>query len=140
MFCHNSVTIIKQIAMSDSEESISDIEVAANAAIQTLIPAKSRLLYELEYSKFEDWCAKKKVEGISEKVLLAYFSIKSEKEKPSSLWSHYSMLRCVISIKRKVDIGRFTQLLAFLKHKSEGYKATSPRSLISLQKKTYIDF
>lgn len=108
--------------MSDSEESISDIEVAANAAIQTLIPAKSRLLYELEYSKFEDWCAKKKVESISEKVLLAYFSIKSEKEKPSSLWSHYSMLRCVISIKRKVDISRFTQLLAFLKRKSEGYK------------------
>jgi hypothetical protein len=42
--------------MSDSEESVgADIEAAAEAAISTLLPAKSRAVYELSYQRFDQW-------------------------------------------------------------------------------------
>ncbi|XP_069704696.1 uncharacterized protein [Periplaneta americana] len=61
---------------------------------------------------------KKKVENISEKFMLEYFSMKSEKKKSSSLWIHYSMLRCTVSLKKNVDInqtGNRTQDLSTLR-------------------------
>ncbi|XP_057657412.1 uncharacterized protein LOC130894550 [Diorhabda carinulata] len=63
---------------SDYESVDSDVELAA---IQTLVPAKSRNRCEKEYKRFEDWCSSKKVRDISEKILSAYFAGKAEKEK-----------------------------------------------------------
>jgi hypothetical protein len=59
---------------------------------------------------------------VSEKVVLAYFAEQSEKLKPSSLWCRYSMLRTMVSIKIKIDISQYHQVVAFLKRKSEGYR------------------
>lgn len=106
--------------MSDSE--LSDIEIAANATIWTLIPTKSKAKYELEYEKFEDWYKKNKLQNLTEKVFLAYFAGKSKINKPSTLWTHYSMLRATINMKKNLDIGKYTQLIAFLKRQSEGHK------------------
>jgi hypothetical protein len=64
----------------------------------------------------------KKICEVSEKVVLAYFAEQSKKLKPSSLWCRYSMLRTMVSIKIKIDISQYHQVVAFLKRKSEGYR------------------
>ncbi|KAJ3618874.1 hypothetical protein MTP99_005676 [Tenebrio molitor] len=77
--------------MSDSEESVgADIEAAAEAAISTLLPAKSRAVYELSYQRFDQWLGLRKLECISEKVMLAYFMQRSKLLKPSTMWSEQS--------------------------------------------------
>ncbi|KAJ4426863.1 hypothetical protein ANN_26662 [Periplaneta americana] len=89
---------LNQITCPDQESNPGHLVSRPDALIVT--PQR----YEEEYKKFEDWCKKKKVENISEKFMLEYFSMKSEKKKSSSLWIHYSMLRCTISLKKNVDI------------------------------------
>ena len=60
--------------MSDSDGSLpSDIEAAANEAISSLVPTKSKARYELEYQKFEDWCKANKIKEVSEKIFLVIF-------------------------------------------------------------------
>ena len=86
--------------MSDSDIP-SDIEEAATKVISSLLPDKSRVKYELTYSRYEKWCVEKKINNVTnEKVFLAYFEHLSKTQKPSSLWAYYSMLRSVISIKK----------------------------------------
>jgi hypothetical protein len=103
--------------MSDSEENLpSDIELAAQSVIDTLIPAKSKERYEIVYKYFEEWMEIKKIREVSEKVVLAYFA------EQSSLWCRYSMLRTMVSIKIKIDISQYHQVMVFLKRKSEGYR------------------
>jgi hypothetical protein len=57
-----------------------------------------------------------------ERVFLAYFETISKKYSSSSLWTFYSMVRAVTATKNNLDIGKFGQLQALLKRKSEGYK------------------
>jgi hypothetical protein len=98
--------------MSDSEESVgADIEAAAEAAISTLLPAKSRAVYELSYQRFDQWLGLRKLECISEKVMLAYFMQRSKLLKPSTMWSEYSKLRTTIYLNKKVDISKFNNLI-----------------------------
>lgn len=104
--------------MADS----SDVEESARLAIDSLLPTRSRIQYETSYKRFEMWCSEKKVVHLTETVLLAYFQQKSKQQKPSSLWSQYSMLRTMISKEKHIDISRYNNLIAFLKRQSEGYK------------------
>jgi hypothetical protein len=55
--------------------------------------------------------------------MLPYFLEKSKIVKPSTLWSVYSMLRTMISINKNLDLSKYTNLIAFLKRQSEGYRA-----------------
>lgn len=100
----------------------SDIEFAAQSVINTLIPARSKERYEIVYKNFEEWLKVKKVEEVCEKVMLAYLAEQARKLKPSSLWCRYSMLRSLVSIKRKIDISKYHEVVAFLKRNSEGYR------------------
>jgi hypothetical protein len=112
--------------MSDSEEDnvLERIEAAAQEAVSNLIPRRLRDTY----SRFEEWRSKQKVNCINEKVMLAYFLEKSKIVKPSTLWSVYSMLRTMISIDKNVDLSKYTNLIAFLKRQSEGYRAKKSKS------------
>jgi hypothetical protein len=116
--------------MSDSEEDnvLERIEAAAQEAVSNLISQKSRVAYETTYSRFEEWRSKQKVNCINEKVMLAYFLEKSKIVKPSTLWSVYSMLRTMISINKNLDLSKYTNLIAFLKRQSEGYRAKKSKS------------
>lgn len=111
--------------MSDSEVSLpSDIEETAGNVISSLLPEKSRSVYETAFNRYEEWCIHKNAKNITnEKVLLAYFQQLAKNSKSSSLWSYYSMLRSVLSIKKNVDISKYVYLIAFLKRKSDGYRA-----------------
>lgn len=107
---------------SDSDNVPSDIEAAAQSALSAVIPQKSRALYDLAYGKFEKWLEEKKIKHINEKVLLAYFEGRKT-QKASTLWTLYSMLRSELSLKKNIDITKYTSLYAFLKRQSEGYQA-----------------
>ncbi|CAG9814340.1 unnamed protein product [Phaedon cochleariae] len=107
---------------SNSSDSPSDIEEAAQNALLTMIPEKSKERYDIAYRKFENWCEEKKVKHINEKVMLAYFE-GHKSLKASTLWSGYSMLRCEIALEKYIDIKKYTNLLAFLKRQSDGYQA-----------------
>lgn len=108
---------------SSSEEFCSDIERGATEAATSIIPAKSKHLYEIAYQKFVDWCETKKTESVCEKVLSSYFNEKSKTFKSSTLWSTYSKLKATIFLKRNVDISKYSGLIAFLKRQHIGHIA-----------------
>jgi integrase len=107
---------------SDSDDIPSDVEEAAQSAISSIIPNKSKAKYDLAYEKLEKWCEGKNIKHINEKILLAYFEGKKTL-KASTLWTLYSMLRSELSLKRNIDIKKYTNLVAFLKRQSDGYHA-----------------
>ena len=98
--------------MSDNDESL-DIQQAAETTLSTLVPEKSKNLYETTYNNFETWVKEKHVERFTEKVLLAYFLKLSTTLKPSTLWSKYSMLRTMFYLNRNVDMCNSQTLLHF---------------------------
>lgn len=108
---------------SDQTKAISEIAKAAQKATENLVPRKSKKLYELAYKKFTNWCAKSNVMDYSEDVLLAYFLHLSVdmKMKSSTLWSQYSMLRTMLSIKDGADLAKYLKLRAYLKQQNKGY-------------------
>lgn len=99
-----------------------DLRQAADTAKQNLLPDKSKKRYENCYAIFNEWCKLKKVRTVTENVILAYFSELAQQKKPSTLWATYSMLRTTLDINEKIDISKFTKLIAFLKKKNTGYK------------------
>lgn len=102
---------------------------AINSALSDLLPEKSKRQYEKCYNDFKYWCNKENVEVVSENVLLAYLKMKSEILKSSSLWSIYSMLKAMLSIRDGVDVRKFMKLIPFLKKKSVGYEAKKSKTL-----------
>lgn len=110
--------------MSDSDSGglPSDVEEAAQSALSTVIPQRSKARYDLAYEKFGKWLEDKKIKRINEKVLLAYFEGRKN-QKVSTLWTLYSMLRSELTLKKNIDIAQYTSLHAFLKRQSQGYRA-----------------
>jgi site-specific recombinase XerD len=87
-------------------------------------------VYEKEFANFEAWCREnKKVQNISENVLIAYFDMQSKTKKSSTLWSIYSMLRSCLNIYKNVDISRYAKLQAFLKKQGENYQPKKSKIL-----------
>ena len=43
------------------------------------------------------------------------------------MWSHYSMIKSLLSIRNGVDISRYLKLRAYLKKQNEGYTAKKSR-------------
>ncbi len=117
--------------MSSSDESdyTAEIEEATADAISTVVPEKSKAIYELAYKHFNEWLQSKKITSVSEKVMLAYFNIKSKTLQSSSMWSLFSKLKCMINLHSEVNIGHYTQLVAFLKRKSVAHKAKKSKIL-----------
>lgn len=93
----------------------------AATATADLLPDKSKKIYEKEFRMFSEWREANSIKGVNEEVLLAYFSNKSKKVKPSSLWSYYSMLKSTILINENVDISKYCKLHSLLKKQTVGY-------------------
>lgn len=85
------------------------------------VPISSKERYEKMYKSFKTWQATKKSANISQSVLMAFFNEMAQKHKPSTLWAYYSMLKTTIRANDGLDIGRYVELLAFLKSKASGY-------------------
>lgn len=120
--------------MSDEEYSEStppELLKVAKSASETLLPEKSKKIYNAAYDKFQVWLKSKGTTSMSENVLVAYFSHLSNSMKPSTLWSTYSMLKSTLKSKNDVDIKSYSKLIAFLKSKSRGFKPKKSRILTS---------
>lgn len=98
------------------------LKAEAELARNNLLPPKSKERYLNTYEKFMKWRDEKHTKSLSENVLLAYFSLLRQTMQPNSLWSVYSMLRTVILNKDNVNLKNYTNLTAWLKRQSTGYK------------------
>jgi integrase len=103
-----------------------------------LLPSKSRIKYEKTYELFKSWCSSKKVNNVTENVLIAYMSTRSKTLAPSTLWSIYSMLKTTLNVKENLDISRFNKLTAFLKQQNVGYKPKKSKILNKDEVKTFL--
>lgn len=110
-----------------------ELRSVVNVALSGLIPEKSKNQYEKCYTEFKNWCDRQKVAKISENILLAYLLQKSKMVKSSTLWSIYSMLKCMLNVREGVDIKQFSKLVPFLKRKSVGYQAKKSKILTRQQ-------
>ena len=114
-----------------------ELKVLAEKAIVNSLPQKSRILQETAYKDFciwkkekaEEWSSKMPSPN-SEPVILAYFQELSERYKPSSLWSKYSMVRAKLLFNENVNIKKYAKVLAFLKQKSRGLKKCEIESVL----------
>ncbi|CAG9772940.1 unnamed protein product [Ceutorhynchus assimilis] len=96
---------------------------------KAILPEKSKSVYQRAHGNFTNWCTQKNVETITENVLLAYFSEKSKNYKGSSLWTFYSMLKSTIFVERGLNIGKFGNLISFLKSKAGSEKPKKSKVL-----------
>ncbi|KAJ8909639.1 hypothetical protein NQ315_015331 [Exocentrus adspersus] len=104
------------------EETTDEIRSVAAAAKDSLLPSKSKHLYDETYNAYRKWCCNKKIKSTCEDSILAYFNSDLSRYKSSSLWSKYSMLRSTINLREGIDISKFPSVIPFLKRKGEGYK------------------
>lgn len=116
---------------SSNEEICDEIKNIAATVKDSLLPSKSRHLYEETYNAYRKWCSNKKIKTTCEDSILAYFNSDLSRYKSSSLWSKYSMLRSTINLREGVDISKFPSVIPFLKRKGEGYK---PKKSLILSK------
>jgi NAD-dependent DNA ligase len=104
-----------------------NINEAARAYYDNLRPSVSRERYEKVFREFEAWCNRKKVKQITEEVVLVYIGEKSKTCKPSTLWSHHSMLKATLKLNRDINISKYNKVNSFMKRTSTGYKPKKSR-------------
>jgi hypothetical protein len=81
------------VEMDDEEFYVpDDVLEEASAARYQMLPTKSKLRYEKELEKFRQWQTEKRIKGIDENVMIAYF----KNIGPASAWSRYSMLKSTL--------------------------------------------
>lgn len=88
---------------SEEDETTRNIVAEAKGITNNLLPQKSGFRYNICYDEFMAWKLTNKIDSFSEDVLLVYFNEQSEKMKPSTLWSRWSMLRSVILLKHEIN-------------------------------------
>jgi hypothetical protein len=73
-----------------------------------MLPTKSKLGYQKELEKFTHWQTEKRIKGIDESVMMAYF------KKIGAAWSRCSMLKSTLFVFQNVDKRFFNKLLVVL--------------------------
>lgn len=124
---------------SESEygESDGELETAAmdnreSTNATNPLPESSKDKYMAVYNTFLTWKESKLPDSsFSESVLMEYFVELNAKVKPSTLWSHYSMLKSTLKFLHDVDISHYTELLGFIKKENEGFISTKAKELTS---------
>lgn len=115
-----------------------EILIEAQNASDSLLPLKSKDKYMLAYASFIQWKTSKNANSFSENVFMAYFSELANKYKPSSLWCIYSMLKSTVRTKNGIDIKSYTNLIAFLKRRSDGHISRKSKVLTSTEVEKFI--
>lgn len=128
------------LEISDDEEfsPISPEGKRRNVA-NNVLTEKSKKVYEKLYKQFMDWRNAKNISSFTENDLLAYFHELQQKMKPSSLWTHCSVIKSVLNVRHNVDISGYRKLYALLKQKSAGYIAKKSKTFSPDQIKRFLD-
>lgn len=117
--------------MLSSEESENEEEMlkhfdseAALIVQKDTLPKKSTDRYLLVYETYKKWREENKnsLSTNEENNLIVYFKQISQKLKPPTLWSVWSMLKKTLSTHEDLDIGQFLKLKSLLKTNAKGYK------------------
>ncbi|KAJ8669252.1 hypothetical protein QAD02_000511 [Eretmocerus hayati] len=108
---------------SNDEDIPMEIRVAADEAIENILPAKSRAYYRKVYIEYVDWKFVKNVVMSNGVILLAYFNHLSKNLALSTLWSKYSILKTMILKEENTNIGNHEKLKKFLEEKNVGFQA-----------------
>lgn len=109
--------------MAESSDLPANIKALADAAVDCLIPPKSRAKCMESYEHFENWRKTMKCDSLAEDVLLAYFEAQSDKGwKPSTLSARHSMIGLVLKVNNQVDIGKYSRLTAYINRLKKGYE------------------
>ncbi|XP_043283728.1 uncharacterized protein [Venturia canescens] len=120
---------------SSDDESLCDIPPDLKGAAEKtkidLLPSKSKKIYEYTYDAFVKWKRERKTNLTSETILMAYFKELSEKYKPSTLWSIYSMLKATLKIKEKIEIDTYHTFKEFIKKQSSGFTSNKSKVFTS---------
>lgn len=106
----------KKVTDFDSYQNINK-----NVKTNNLVPQRSKALYEKAYSLFKDWCHAKKIDTITEDVILAYLEDKSKKVSPPTLWSTFSMLKTTLIVKENMHFKKSSKVFQYLKNKNTGH-------------------
>lgn len=115
------------------------IEAAAEAN-GDLLPFKSKGRYQKVYDDYIKWKESKKATSNSERVVVSYFSeMAKSKKKPTTLWSHYSMLKATLKVFVKVDIATYVSVTAMLKRKSHGYLPKKAKVFSEAELQQFLD-
>ncbi|XP_011301821.1 uncharacterized protein [Fopius arisanus] len=107
----------------------SDPGESSEIITENTLLSKSREKYQAIYKKFNSWRETNNKGPLSQDVMLDFFMGLSQKMKPSSLWSHYSMLKHTINSNDKIDISSYKKLNSFLRLQSTGYKSKQTKVL-----------
>lgn len=125
----------------DIDEDI-PFEIMQNAQLASLelLPAKSREKYYRIYNVFKKWQGGHGMTTISSTIMKTYFyEMDNKKYKPISMWAYYSMLKATIRVKENIDIGKFSEVVSFLKAKASGFKSAKAEVFTETQLKTFFD-
>lgn len=111
---------------------------AAKKATLSLLPEKSTDRYLQAYQNFILWKTSQNANSFSQNVFLAYFMELSHKYKSSSLWCYYSMLKSTMKTNHGIDIKSYSNLLAFLKRRSDGHMSKKSKVFSADNIKTFL--
>lgn len=131
-----STTWSAQIKIEETDEFPLDDDEASTLS---LLPKKSAKKYAEAYNIFLEWKRKNNVTSFSEDALLEYFDEQSKRYNPSSMWTHYSMLRSTIEQRHNVNIYNYLKLKAFLKEKSMGYQVKKTNTFSARDINTFVN-
>ncbi|KAF7987146.1 hypothetical protein HCN44_001336 [Aphidius gifuensis] len=101
-----------------------DIRQQADALSKNLLPEKSKELYIQKYNEFIAWMKSRKINSMSEDVLMVYFNhlVVDTNIAPSTAWTRWSMIKSTLQQYHNVDIGNYNKLKAFVERYQKGYK------------------
>lgn len=109
-----------ELQVADSTSEFGDLIEKGN---KLLVPTLSSPRYEKAYTKFQKWRQMKNPsKSVSPDLVFAYFVDLSEKVKPTSLWSYYSMIKQMLKVNKDIDILNYHKVKAFLKNRGVGYQ------------------
>jgi hypothetical protein len=72
--------------------------------------------------------------------MLAYFSTLAteKKNKPTTLWATYSMLKSMIQLNQGVNISSYGKIISFLKRKAEGYQPVKSKTFTKEELRRFV--
>jgi hypothetical protein len=91
----------------------------ANTVLLNLLPKKSKERYIMAYEKLLKLRKINKTKSLSENMFLTNFNKLSTKIKPT-LWSIYSMLKSMKSVKHNINGSTYLKLQGFFKERKNG--------------------
>ena len=129
----------KEFHSNSEDQTRPDIVEEIKNASEESLPIKSKKVYDAAYNRLMTWTRTKGTKSLSENVLMTYFCEMAQTMKPSTLWTHYSMLKRTLRSKNDIKIKNYAKLLSFLKEQSTGFKSKKPKILSSHDIETFLN-